>query len=178
MPLWVADSWALTCERTAMPSFDRWTSVSSAWAPASIAPLKATMVFSGQWTLEPRCATHWTGWEAIPSDVSGSCIASTTARGYLVLSLPNVVLGGLGRFKVIRTSHHIREWVLFSIHLPNGETRRSEANGIWRYAILYTNVQAQRWAAQRSGFYWVVALKLSNVCSRGRRWSMAFGASK
>ena len=45
-----------TCERTTTPSLVRCVSVSSASAPASIAPLKAAMVFSGNRALNPRCA--------------------------------------------------------------------------------------------------------------------------
>ena len=45
-----------SCESTTTSSRVRWMSVSSAWAPAEMAPRNAAMVFSGYCARKPRCA--------------------------------------------------------------------------------------------------------------------------
>lgn len=45
-----------TCDMTTTPSFEICTSVSIASTPTSTASLNASIVFSGQLTLDPRCA--------------------------------------------------------------------------------------------------------------------------
>lgn len=48
-----------TWASTTTPSLERCRSVSMAWAPASTAPRKAAMVFSGKAALYPRWAMIW-----------------------------------------------------------------------------------------------------------------------
>jgi hypothetical protein len=56
MSMTAEESTTLTWDNKTTPSFDRCISVSSASAPTSTAPLKAPMVFSGNFALYPRWA--------------------------------------------------------------------------------------------------------------------------